>query len=284
MDILATIDRDGYSGISALMATIRELDIHKWIIGAETGAGGFKHWQCRFKTRLEDKEEVTGLKWDEKSGTVKQIKETVTADAQLTRILRQKLGDGVMIYTAKCSDAWEYETKEGCYLASWDTMEVRRTRFGKPTWAQKEALQALQRTNDREVMVWYDPTGNIGKSWLTNHLYEKGLAYCIPATMKDVEMIIKTTASLASKDREAGYPPRPYVIIDIPRSWKWSNQLYTAIETIKDGLIMDPRYTAQPINIRGVKVMVMTNTRPQLDKLSKDRWWIHEQSIQPSLP
>lgn len=49
MDIMATIGRDGYSGFAEIMAVIRELDIHKWIIGAEVGAGGYQHWQCRFK-------------------------------------------------------------------------------------------------------------------------------------------------------------------------------------------------------------------------------------------
>lgn len=279
MDILATIQRNGCDGITAIMAIVREQDIHKWIIGAEVGAGGYQHWQCRFKTRLEEKTEVTGLQWDMKTGKVEEVKRKISPEEQFTRLLREKLGDAVSIYTAQCSDAWEYETKEGHYLASWDTMECRRLRFGKRTWAQEDALRALRDTNDRQVMVWYDPTGNVGKSWLTGHLYEQGLAYVIPATMNTVEGIIKTTASLASKDREKGYPPRPYVIIDIPRSWKWSDQLYTAIESIKDGLIMDPRYTASPINIRGVKVLVMTNTLPKLDKLSQDRWTIHRSAL-----
>ena len=275
MDIMATIARDGCSGISAIMAVIRELDIHKWIIGAEVGAGGYQHWQCRFKTRLKPEERIEGIEWDLKTATVKQKKRTVGPAEQFTEKLRARLGEGISIHTEECSDNWEYEAKEGAYLASWDTMEARSTRFGKPSWAQEVALQALRDTNDRQVVVWYDPKGNVGKSWLTNHLYEQGLAYCIPATMNNVEGIIKTVASLAVKDRDMGYPPRPYVIIDIPRSWKWSEQLYTAIESIKDGLIMDPRYSAQPINIRGVKVMVMTNTMPKVDKLSSDRWVIH---------
>ena len=275
MDIMATIGREGYSSFAEIMAVIRQLDIHKWIVGAEVGSGGYQHWQCRFKTRLKPEERIEGLEWDLKTATVKQKKRTVGPAEQLTEKLRALIGEGPSIHTEECSDNWEYEAKEGAYLASWDTMEARSTRFGRPTWQQEVALQALRDTNDRQVVVWYDPKGNIGKSWLTNHLYEQGLAYVIPATMSNVEGIIKTTASLAVKDRDAGYPPRPYVIIDIPRSWKWSDQLYTAIESIKDGLIMDPRYAAQPINIRGVKVLVMTNTMPVINKLSRDRWVIH---------
>jgi len=84
--------------------------------------------------------------------------------------------------------------------------------------------------------------------------------------------MLQMMASLAIQDREDGRPPRRYVVIDIPRTWKWSKDLYCAIETIKDGLIVDPRYSARPINIRGVKVLVLSNDRPSLDKLSVDRW------------
>jgi len=62
------------------------------------------------------------------------------------------------------------------------------------------------------------------------------------------------------------------VIIDIPRSWKWNEALYTAIETIKDGLVYDPRYSAKMRNIRGVKVLCMSNTMPRVSALSEDRW------------
>ncbi|ADB24797.1 putative replicase protein [Chimpanzee associated porprismacovirus 1] len=148
--------------------------------------------------------------------------------------------------------------------------------FGKMRWNQEGALEALQRTNDREIVVWYDQDGNMGKSWLCGHLYETGKAYYIPPYISTIQSMIQTVASLVLQDREAGYPPRPLIVIDIPRSWKWSTELYTAIEAIKDGLIMDPRYGARPVNIHGTKVIVLTNTKPKLDKLSEDRWVLYD--------
>lgn len=245
---------------------INSHDVHKWIIGAETGRNGYKHWQIRIKTS------------DPNFFAFVEKEEPYLTEGWKIAYRKVKIGTGwaniniPKAHVEECSDNWDYEIKEGRYLASWDTDEVRRMRFGKMRWHQEVAVKTLRETNDREVMVWVDVMGNSGKSWLVGHLYETGQAYYLPPTMTSVQSMLQTMASLAWEDREDGRPPRPFVLIDIPRSWKWSKELYCAIETIKDGLIMDPRYSARPINIRGVKVLVMTNISPKVDALSKDRW------------
>ncbi|APG55791.1 rep [Macaca mulatta feces associated virus 2] len=255
--VMITMERrETYKEWNWFLFAIRKLDIHKWIIAAEEGKGGYKHWQIRIASRFD-------AKW-------------------WTRALLIQFGQR-SIHTENASNTWTYEAKEGCYLASWDTLEVRQQRFGKLRKVQKYALNVLEGTNDRQVMVWVDEEGNSGKSWLIGHLYETGQAYYAPPYLTSVKEIIQTIASLAVKDRDAGNPPKKYALIDIPRSWKWSNELYTAIEAIKDGLIMEPRYSAQPINIKGIKVLVVTNTRPKLDKLSKDRWEIFEWDNNPTI-
>lgn len=255
---MITMPRDGYGNVNKILRYIWKNDIKKWIIGAEEGRGGYKHWQIRMEARDDFFYFEEVYDWINRSN--------------------KKVGVGWInvnipeAHVEECSDTWDYETKEGRFIASWDTPEVRKLRFGKPRWVQECAVRALESTNDRQVMVWYDPVGCIGKSWLCGHLYEKGEAYYLPPTLTSVQSMLQTMASLAWEDRKAGRPPRKYVIIDVPRSWKWSKELYCAIETIKDGLIMDPRYSARPINIRGIKVMVLTNEQPKLDKLSEDRW------------
>lgn len=248
------------SSIQKLMKYINEYDVHKWIIGAEEGKGGYRHWQIRIAARDDF------WKFDEiKVGKGKKA-ETIKVGTGWVNINIPEA------HVEECSDTWDYEAKEGRFIASWDTKDVRKLRFGKMRWYQKEAVEALRRTNDRQVMIWVDVMGNSGKSWLVGHLYETGQAYYLPPTLTSVQSMLQTMADLAWQDRKRGYPPRDLVIIDLPRSWKWSKDLYCAIETIKDGLIMDPRYGARPINIRGIKVLVMCNTSPKLDALSKDRW------------
>lgn len=260
-------DDDPRHPVIRLMKYIRDNDIKKWIVAEECGRSGYKHWQIRMQARegffeFEEKQQPKiGPNW------------TIVYE-------KIRIGSGwankniPTAHIEECSDTWEYEAKEGRYWASWDTVEVHRMRWGRPRWYQEAVINRLRTTNDREVMVWVDPKGNVGKSWLVGHLFETGRAYYLPPTMTTVQSMLQTMASLAHQDREEGRPPRPYVIIDIPRTWKWSKELYCAIESIKDGLIMDPRYSARPINIRGVKVLVLTNEQPKLDSLSADRWVI----------
>lgn len=262
---MVTMPRNGYGTVNKLLLYIRTHDIKKWIVAAETGKGGYEHWQIRLAAR----EDFSG--WKEAEIPVLGPNWTVIYEKQRigTGWIQQNIPEA---HVEECSDTWEYETKEGRYWASWDTPEVRKLRFGKMRWSQECAVKALESTNDREVLVWVDKEGNRGKSWLVGHLYETGRAYYLPPTITSVQSMLQTMASLAHQDRDAGRPPREFVVIDIPRTWKWSKELYCAIESIKDGLLLDPRYSARPINIRGVKVLVMTNERPVLDRLSEDRW------------
>lgn len=219
----------------AIRIMLDKNDCKKWIVGKEVGKNGYEHWQVRLQTSNK-----SFFDW-------------------------VKLHIGTA-HVEKAQDQWIYERKEGCFWTSDDNTDVLRLRFGRPTKAQNAVIQAVRATNDREVVVWYDPKGNQGKSWLCGHLWETGKAHYVPPTLTSVKEMIQTVASLMMTER------REIIVIDIPRSWKWSKELYTAIETIKDGLIMDCRYSARTINVRGIKVLIMTNTKPALDALSADRW------------
>lgn len=227
----------------AIRIMLEKNDCKKWIVGKETGDGGYEHWQIRVESSNKD-----FFKW---------------CKIYLPAAHVEQASQGV--------DECRYETKEGRYWTYEDRGPVLQQRFGELRNAQKRALQALRDTNDREVLIWYDEGGNVGKSWLTGALWERGLAYYVPPTIDTVKGMVQWVASCY---QDGGY--RPFLIIDIPRSWKWSDQLYVAIESIKDGLVYDTRYHSKLKNIRGVKVMVLTNTRPKLDKLSADRWRICE--------
>lgn len=210
---------------------IKTNDIKHWIIAKETGIGGYKHYQVR----MDNRESFERLKTWFPTAHIEQA-----------------------------SDNYDYERKEGNYISSEDTNDIRRVRFGKLRRNQREIIRILDKQTDRNILAIVDKYGNTGKSWLTNWGFEKGLGFYVPPTIGTVEGIIQHVCS--------GYRREPYIFIDIPRSWKWSEQLYTAIESIKDGLVYDKRYSSRIRNIRGVKICVFTNTMPKLDRLSTDRW------------
>lgn len=160
----------------------------------------------------------------------------------------------------------DYERKEGNFVCNDDNNGILSCRFGRCRPNQERIVRMLERQSDRGITVVYDPTGNTGKSWLCRHLYELGRALYVPPTVRNTQGIIQYVCS--------GYRGQPYVIVDIPRSSRWTTELYEAVECIKDGMVYDTRYSAKMKDIWGVKVLILTNTMPKLDQLSKDRWQI----------
>lgn len=214
-------------------------DVKKFVIGIEKGKNGLRHYQIRLETS--DPEFFNRFH--------AQIPQANIREAE--------------------SHSLDYERKEGRFWKYDDNPDILKCRFGKPRKEQQRALEALQRTNDREIVVWYDSTGKIGKSWLCAHLWETGKAYYIPPYVASPAAMVQ---DIASDYMKHGW--KDYAVVDIPRSWEWTDTLNTVIEAIKDGLIKEMRYSSDTVNIRGCKLLVLTNTVPQLDALSKDRWII----------
>lgn len=206
-------------------------DIHKWIYAKETGQGGYEHWQVRL---------YTSCSFEELKGAFPEA------------------------HIEQSTEWGEYERKEGNFVCSEDTSDILRCRYGKLRKNQSAILRKVMQQSDRGIHVVYDPSGNTGKSFLCRYLYERGIGFYVPPTVRTTQGIIQYVAS--------GYRGQKIIVIDIPRSSKWTNELYEGIEAIKDGLVYDTRYSAKMRDIWGVKILCLTNTMPQLDNLSKDRW------------
>lgn len=220
---------------------MQDNDIHKWIIAKEVGNDGYKHWQIRMQWR----------------GTFNELKAKfpkahIEEDAQ---------------------DNYSYERKEGRYICSEDNAPQLQARFGLLRDNQKRILSNLDRQSDRCIDVVIDPYGNTGKTWLARHLYQTGQGFYVPPTIADARAIIQYVAN--------GYNGEPIVVIDIARSTRWTNSLYVAVETVKDGLVYDARYRTVVRDIHGVKVLVTCNVCPKLDKLSRDRWRLFDANGTP---
>lgn len=165
------------------------------------------------------------------------------------------------------STEWgDYERKEANFVCSEDTTDILRCRYGKLRENQRRIMEHVYRQSDRGITVVYDPKGNTGKSFLCRYLFERNIGFYVPPTVRNTQGIIQYVAS--------GYRGQRVIVIDIPRSSKWTNELYEGIEAIKDGLVYDTRYSAKMRDIWGVKILCLTNTLPQLDALSSDRWTI----------
>lgn len=249
----------------AIKIMIEVNDCKKWIIAKETGHGGFEHWQVRLET---SNKEFFFLSERTVPGMDGKLHKEKYKDGWVAKHIPQA-------HVEEAQDAWEYERKEGKFWTSEDTDEIRSVRFGTPTEKQREIIKTARSQSVREVDVWYDPSGNHGKTWLSIHLYELGKAMVVPRA--------STTAEKLSAYVCSAYKGEEFIILDIPRSRKISTELYEAIEEIKDGLVYDHRYSGRCRNIRGVHVIVFTNNKLDVSKLSKDRWRLHGFSKTPML-
>lgn len=242
--------------LSDLAKAWREYDGKKYQIGIEKGRNGYRHVQGRIKISADTTWNRNTL---ERMGR-KKIKRVEKGSHFFDRCARNS------IHCTKTEQWSDYEGKEGFYISSDDRPSIRMQRFGELTEEQKGVLRLADSTDDRQVVVWFDQEGKHGKSWLCKALSERKKGYYIDKGNTAQGMV----KDLNSAVREGGY--REYIMIDIPRSSKWENKDYMAIEKIKDGLVTDPRYGYHIENLTDCKVIVMCNTMPKLDKLSKDRW------------
>lgn len=245
---MMTIPREGCSR-NKLFQFMEDYDIHKWIIGREEGKSGYKHWQVRFSTSQFDRDEVNDK--NELISGIERIKDWFK-----------------QAHIEKASDTWNYETKSGNYFRDDDNDLILRQRFGKLRDNQQKVLETVYGTNDRQIVTWVTEEGNVGKSWLCGALWERRIAHTVQPQNTAKGLIQDVASEVLSNGK------RDIIIIDIPRTWKWTEELYCAIETIKDGLIKDTRYGSRTVNIRGTKLLVLCNAEPKLGKLSRDRWVI----------
>lgn len=223
----------------ALRLMIEKNDCKKWTIGFEVGNDGYRHYQVRL----------------------------VSSNDNFFQWVKAHIPTA---HVEEGNKNWnDYERKSGNFISSEDTDQIRQVRFGTLNQFQKKVLQEVRSQNVRQIDVYLDPSGHHGKSWLVNYLWERGECHYIPPYLGTGKAIIQDVASKMEQER------RSIICIDIVRNQKWTDDLYIALEVIKDGLVDDPRYSGKTINIRGTKVIVFTNAKLDTKKLTFDRWRLH---------
>jgi len=136
---------------------------------------------------------------------------------------------------------------------------------------QLQMLESAVRPDLRVVNYIYDKKGDVGKTLFRDWMYGSGRGFYLPS-FNNYQAILQAACSLwYGKTRDPGL-----VIIDMPKALAKDNlrELYAAIESVKDGLLMDLRYKARVWQINRPAVWVFSNTYPDLTLLSRDRWRI----------
>lgn len=132
---------------------------------------------------------------------------------------------------------------------------------------QERLKDLVSEYDDRSIHLVHDPAGNHGKSAFCEYMEYKGLAYEVPPfrLMEDIMACAM------------GIPNQTCYMIDMPKGMKKEKlgDFYSGIESLKNGVVYDKRYHFKKRRMECPQVVVFTNTLPNLDYLSKDRWVIH---------
>ena len=137
---------------------------------------------------------------------------------------------------------------------------------------QKKIYDSREIQDNYFINYLYCPNGNIGKTTIACHMDCKKMAYVIPPLNNGYKMTQFFCSFLSNrKDRD----PK-LVFVDIPRSMNQNkvSGFYTAIESIKKGLVFDTRYGGKKWHYKPPQVWVFSHKKPNLRALSRQRWKI----------
>lgn len=164
----------------------------------------------------------------------------------------------------------EYCSKDGVVTSTFPLPRKQRllNKFNNITWKpwQQEIIDLVQTQPDERTIHWYwEPTGNVGKSFLCKYLACKFDVIIADGKKDNVFNQIKTWMD-NNEDKDP-----TIILLDVPRtSFDFIN--YGCIEQIKNGLIYSGKYEGGQCIFDNPHVIIFANKLPDITKLSRDRW------------
>lgn len=127
--------------------------------------------------------------------------------------------------------------------------------------------------NDRTINWIYEETGNVGKSAFVKYMCVKHNALlCDGGKKNDVLNLVFNNNMLLTR----------IIIFDLPRCAE-NHISYSAIESIKNGLVVNLKYETGVKYFNPPHIYIFANYPPDTSKLSIDRWVVREITKAPTL-
>lgn len=138
--------------------------------------------------------------------------------------------------------------------------------YNSPYPWQSEVLKELEQESDSRTVRWiFDSVGNTGKSHFQKSLVFRKNAVLIPVDNAREMMRIRSTVR----------PQANIVLLNFTRTiadTKMLDQIYSGIESIKDGLYVSTKYVGSFVVQEHPHVFVFANFLPRLESVSMDRY------------
>lgn len=174
-------------------------------------------------------------------------------------------------------DNYKYCSKDGDFTTNIDLISFRDKlknevllEYKDVQWKpwQLDILNILKEKPDKRKIYWFwEPIGNVGKSWLV--MYLAITRNVILADGKKHDIFNQINTSIENKQKPE------IILLDIPRS-NLNFVNYGAIEQMKGGLIYSGKYEGSTCIYPRPHVILMANEPPRENEYSPDRWDIRE--------
>lgn len=143
------------------------------------------------------------------------------------------------------------------YTRAIEESKVIRAEFIARDGWQSELISELSKEADSRKVIWYyDDVGNCGKSFLATNYVEQASYYITGGKASDIFY---------------GYSYEPVIFFDLARM-KQEIVQYDVMENFKNGQFYSTKYECKVVKFKVPHVVVFANFRPDLLKLSADRW------------
>jgi hypothetical protein len=130
-------------------------------------------------------------------------------------------------------------------------------------WQQELYGKLILPPDDREIIFIVDEVGNQGKSWFARYFIQlhENAQIVVPGKKADMALIIDESMKT--------------FFFDCPRSKQGDFIQYDFLEELKNGLIFSPKYESKLKYMQQKPhVVVLMNERPDMSKLSADRYCV----------
>lgn len=221
-----------------------------WIIGKEVSESGTPHLQCYFQfknaKRFRTLKDISPrAHWEKAKGDIQQNYKYCSKDGDFTTNIKPKITID-------------------------DLISEVLSEYKNVTWKkwQQDVLDILDTKPDGRTIIWiHEPTGNVGKSFLSRYLACEASTVISSGKATDVFNQVKTIV-------DSGIRPKT-VICDIPRVAK-DYVSYQALENLSNGYLYSGKYEGGKIVFPYLHIICFANQLPVISNMSKDRWRIYK--------
>ena len=224
----------------------------KWVFQKEKGDSGYIHYQGRISLIKKREPEVLKnvLRRAGDLDCFQFIAPTTTAEHQKEAFYAMKEDTRI--------EGPFRDTDEERYIPR----QIREIEELRPF--QQTIIEKANEWDTRSINIIYCEHGNMGKSILVGYLRAYGIARALPP-VNDYKDLLRMVCDL---------PTSRCYLFDMPRSLNKDRlyQFFSAVETIKDGYAYDDRYQFKEKVFDCPNIWIFTNTMPDFNMLSLDRW------------